>query len=53
MAKLVFGSVHKVIRADWLLNGRRFYDVGPAQYAFSSGPVSYGGKILELILMKF
>ena len=52
MAELVFQSVSKITHADYLLNGPTFYDVGPVQYALYSRPVSFGGKIFELILMK-
>ena len=53
MAKFVFRSLREITRADWLLNGTMFYDVGPIQYAFYSGPLSFGWKILEMILGKF
>ena len=53
MAELAFRFGRKITRADWLLNSPIVYDVGPVQYAFYSGPVSFGGKIFHLFSMKF
>ena len=35
MTELVFWSVLKIMQADWLLNGPRFYNIGPI------GPIRY------------
>ena len=51
-AEAVFQSVCRVTHADWLLDGPRSYDIGPTQYDFYFGPVSFGGKVFKLILMK-
>ena len=51
--ELVSRLVRKITHADWLLNAPRFYDAGPVQYGFYFGPVRFGGKIFELIVMKF
>ena len=53
MAELVFRSRRKITHSDWLSNNPMFNDIGPVHYAFYSGPVSFGGKILELIIMEF
>ena len=53
MAKLVFRSVRKTTLADWLLNCTILDDTELIQYTFYSGPVSFGGKNLESIFMKF
>ena len=52
MAELVFRSICKITHADWLPKGPIFYGIGPVQYDFYSGPVSFGGKIFELIKNK-
>lgn len=46
MTELVRQSVRKITHADWLRNGARFYDIGPVQYSFYTGLVSFGGKKL-------
>ena len=51
MAELL-RSIRIIGHADWLLNGPRRNDVGPIQYDFHSGPVSFGGKIFKRISMK-
>ena len=36
MAEFVFRSVRKIVHVDvdWLLNGPRFFDIRPVEYAF-------------------
>lgn len=53
MAELVFRSVRKIMHSDCLLNSPTFYDIRTVQYAFYSGPIRIGGKISQLILIKF
>lgn len=49
MAVFVFLRVRtrNITRIDWFSDAQEFYDVGVAQYAFNSGPVSFGGKNLR------
>lgn len=51
-AEFAFRSVRKSTHANWFLNGVMFNVIGPVQYSFYSGPVGFGAKICEQILMK-
>ena len=53
MTKLVFRPIRKITHVDWLLNGPVFHNIGPVQCTFYFGLVSFGGRIVDLILMKF
>ena len=39
ITELVFRSVRKITRTDWLRNGPIFYDIEQVHYIFYSGPV--------------
>ena len=50
MADLVFRSVCEITHSDWLPEAPIF---GLSPHAFYSGLINFGGKIFELVLVKF
>ena len=53
MAKFILLSVRKITHADWLLNDRDFTVLTAWLIQFLFRTDKFGGKIFELILMKF
>ena len=50
MADLVFRSVCEITHSDWLPEAPIF---GLSPHAFYSGLINFGGRIFELVLVKF